>query len=191
MNSESAVERIPLPKSTTDIDESALVARAQRGDHRAYELLYRRHIGRVYALCLRMTANTTWAEELAQDAFVRAWERLGTFRGKSAFSSWLHRVAVNVTLAAMRAERRREMRVQSAGDLAQYTAVVRANTEDARLDLERAIARLPEQARCVFVLHDIEGYTHREIAEMLNVVAGTSKAQLHRARLLIQAELHA
>ena len=165
-----------------------LVRRAQAGDQAAFHELYRQHVGRVYAVCLRLSADAVRAEELTQDAFVRAWERLRTFRGESAFSSWLHRLAVNVFLAARRAERRRTERVMTSDDPA---ALDRGAGEGGAapglgIDIERAIAALPAGAREVFVLHDVEGYQHREIAELVGIAEGTSKAQLFRARRLLR-----
>ena len=171
-------------------DEHHLVSRAAEGDLAAFEALYHRHVGRVYALCLRMTGDAVQAQELVQDAFVRAWERLGSFRGESAFASWLHRVAVNVVLQDRRARSRREARVRVVEDtrLAQ-SEDLRASDPGNRVDLEEAVARLPEGARTVFILHDIEGYKHQEIAAMTGVAQGTSKAQLHRARQLLRKAL--
>ena len=170
-------------------DESHVVRRAQARDMQAFECLYRRHVPRIHAVCLRMTANVTRAEELTQKAFVTAWEKLPHFRGDSAFSSWLHRVAVNTVLADVRAENRRTQRVFATEDPAVFETPPRAPAVGIRLDLEQAIATLPAQARTVFVLHDMEGWQHNEIARELGVAAGTSKAQLHRARKLLQEAL--
>jgi len=161
---------------------------AQQGDQAAFGQLYRLHAGRVYALCLRMAGDAVEARRLTQDVFVRAWERLGLFRGESAFSSWLYRLAVNVVLADRRAAGRRLRRVALGGDAAPDAAAPGGWSEE-RLDLERAIAQLPPGARAVFVLHDIEGYAHEEIAAMTGIAAGTSKAQLHRARRLLRRAL--
>lgn len=172
-------------------DETELVLRAQRHDERAFELLYRRHVGRIHGLCLRLTANVRRAEDLTQAAFVQAWQRLASFRGGSAFGSWLHRLAVNVVLTDLRATRRREARVIGIADPAGCEAAAGAQrpSRGLRLDLERAIANLPAQARTVFVLRAIEGYTHDEIAALMGVSIGTSKAQYHRARQLLQEDL--
>ena len=161
---------------------------AQQGDQAAFGQLYRLHAGRVYALCLRMAGDAVEARRLTQDVFVRAWERLGLFRGESAFSSWLYRLAVNVVLADRRAAGRRLRRVALGGHAAPDAAAPGGWSEE-RLDLERAIAQLPPGARAVFVLHDIEGYAHEEIAAMTGIAAGTSKAQLHRARRLLRRAL--
>ncbi len=167
----------------------SLVRRAQEGDTRAFERLYRVNVGRVHALCLRLTGEPVWAEELTQDVFVRAWEKLGSFRGRSAFSSWLHRIAVNSFLMATRAERRRAARLAVVGDPGRFETGGAPAPATPAIDLERAIAELPPGARAVFVLHDIEGYRHEEIAELMDMALGTSKSQLHRARKLLRQAL--
>jgi RNA polymerase sigma-70 factor, ECF subfamily len=164
------------------------VRRAQQGDHAAFRVLYETHIGRVYAVCLRMARDRAEAEEHAQDVFVRAWERLGSYRGESAFSTWLHRLAVNEVLQSRRAAGRRLARVTLTDDPATLEAPSRP-VAPASSDLEGAIARLPDGARAVFVLHDVEGYQHEEIARMSGIAEGTSKAQLHRARRLLREAL--
>jgi RNA polymerase sigma-70 factor (ECF subfamily) len=155
-------------------------------DKSAFERIYRENVGRVFALCLRLSADPVRAEELTQDVFVKAWQKLGSFRGEASVSSWLHRVAVNTVFQAQRAEKRRRARELNGG----VTAAVRAGNDrsarGSRIDLERAIAALPAGARSVFVLHDIEGYKHREIAELTGQAVGTLKAQLHRARRLLR-----
>ena len=166
------------------------VARAQAGDQKAFRELYRQHAGRVYALCLRLTGNASDADERTQDVFVRLWDKLRSFRGESAFSSWLHRLTVNVVLNERRTTGRREQRVMIAEDPA---ALERhrggSGTEGLSIDLERAIGELPDGAREVFVLYDIEGYAHAEIAELVGIAEGTSKAQLFRARKLLREKL--
>jgi len=162
---------------------------AQQGDQEAFAQLYRAHAGRVYALCLRLAGDAVEARRLTQDVFVRAWERLGLFRGDSAFSTWLHRLAVNVILADRRAAGRRLKRVVTATDAPVHDGPARQQWSPERLDLERAIAELPPGARAVFVLHEIEGYGHEEIAALTGIAVGTSKAQLHRARRLLREAL--
>ena len=166
--------------------EPDLVARARDGDEAAFAELYRAGVGRVYAVCLRMVADRAAAEALTQDVFVRAWRGLKGFRGDSAFSTWLHRLAVNTVLMERRAERRRHARVLAVEDLAEADAPAREAPAGLRLDLEQAIARLPRGAREVLVLHDVEGYQHQEIGNMLGIAVGTSKAQLFRARRLMR-----
>lgn len=159
------------------------VARAQRGDMQAFGRLYDKHSGRVNALCRRLTTDAARAEELLQDVFVRAWEKLGSFRGESSLDSWLHRVTVNVFLAADRGDRRRRAHEDIADD-DRYEMSAAPTTVDVgdRIDLERAIATLPPGARMAFVMHDIEGYSHEEIAAMSGIAAATVRVQLHRAR---------
>jgi RNA polymerase sigma-70 factor (ECF subfamily) len=166
-----------------------LVERACAGDEAAFEALYRGNVGRVYGLCLRMVGEQVAAEELTQDVFVRAWQKLSLFRGDSAFSTWLHRLAVNVVLQSLRTRKRREARVRSTDDVTALAGSTRPAQVGKRLDLERALDTLPDGARRVFVLHDIEGYKHAEIADMTGTAVGTSKAQLHRARRLLREVL--
>jgi len=151
-------------------------------------MLYRENVGRVHALCLRMARDRSEADELTQETFVRVWERLGSFRGDSAFSTWLHRVTVNVVIAELRRRGRWRDRFTSA-QAEDFGAAQPAFSAGGDLDLERAIARLSPQARLVFLLHDVEGYQHGEIAELLGLAVGTSKAHLHRARGLLREDL--
>jgi RNA polymerase sigma-70 factor, ECF subfamily len=166
-----------------------LVARAQSGDQKAFRELYRQHAGRVYALCLRLTGDANDADERTQDVFVRLWDKLESFRGESAFSSWLHRLAVNVVLNEQRTRGRREKRVTPSEDPGALERNRGNQTEGLSIDLERAIRELPDGAREVFVLYDIEGYAHAEIAIMTGIAEGTSKAQLFRARRLLREKL--
>ena len=168
--------------------ERALVERAACGDHAAFEALYRTHAGWVYALCLRMCAAADVAEEATQLTFVKVWERLETYRGDSGFRPWLRRLAVNMVLSGVRQTNRRTARVFNVEDPDQYGGAD-PDRLDERIDLERAIATLPDGARTVLVLHDIEGLRHDEIAELAGIAAGTSKAQLHRARRLLRERL--
>ena len=165
------------------------VRRAQQGDVEAFERLYRENVDRIFALCLRMSGDAVRAQELTQDVFVRAWEKLAGFEGKSAFSTWLHRLAVNVVLGNRRAEGIRVGKVFGTDDLEAYETPTRPPDPGDALDLERAIATLPPGARMVFVLHDVEGYKHDEIAELHGIAVGTCKAQLHRARRLLREAL--
>ena len=151
-------------------------------------MLYRTHVGRVHALCLRMARDRSEAEELTQETFIRVGERLGSFRGESAFSTWLHRVTVNVVVAELRRRGRWRERFTTQ-DATEVGVAQPAFSAGGDLDLERAIAALSPQARLVFVLHDVEGYKHGEIAELTGLAVGTSKAHLHRARLLLREEL--
>jgi RNA polymerase sigma-70 factor (ECF subfamily) len=177
-----------------------LVARAQAGDQTAFRDLYRQHAGRVYALCLRLTGDAGAAEERTQDVFVRLWDKLSSFRGESAFTSWLHRLTVNVVLNEQRARGRREQRVRPVADPGSLEREGGRGGRGGgggrgepmvglRIDLEQAIAKLPDGAREVFVLFDIEGYGHAEIADLVGIAEGTSKAQLFRARRLLRESL--
>ena len=176
-------EAPPVSQQIASID--ALVERAQRADSAAFEALYRMHVDKIYGLCLRMTGNVAEAEDCVQDAFIQAWTKLDKFRGDSAFGTWLHRVAVNTVLGRMRKSKRENDRIQAVSDVAPAPASIgdSGNIED----LEKAMNQLPRGARHVFVLHAVYGYSHNETGDMLGIAAGTSKAQLHRAkRLLVQ-----
>jgi RNA polymerase sigma-70 factor (ECF subfamily) len=172
-----------------DSGEVSLVRQAQRGDAKAFERLYRDTAGRVYALVLRMTGHPQLAEELTQESYLRAWKKIGGFRGESSFGTWLHRVAVNVVLGHFRARERNTESVGVDADAAELELSGKPEDTGTRLDLERAISGLPERARIVFVLHDVEGYRHRDIARLTGMAVGTSKAHLSRARLLLRKAL--
>ncbi len=169
--------------------EAVIIARAQEGDRSAFEQLYRSNVDHIYAVCLRIVADVPRAEELTQQAFIRAWEMLGSFRGESAIGSWLHRIAVNTVLADYRAQRRRSAHVEVSDNLDALDDSGDCPSPDTALDLEQAIALLPQKARAILVLHDIEGYQHEEIAIMLDIAPGTSKSQLHRAHKLLKERL--
>src|SRR5665213_1517911 len=185
----TATEVVPI----TSIDQgSSDVARAASGDRRAFEQVYRTHLNHVFSLCVRMTGDRTRAEELTQDVFLRAWEKLPTFRGESAFSTWLHRLTINVVLNERRVDVRERGRTVSSDDDEDSAPPASSTSQPMhaeKMDIERAIAKLPKGARRVFVLHDVEGFTHEEIGTMLGVTAGGCKAQLHRARLLLREAL--
>lgn len=175
--------------SWDSLSTPVLVKRAQGGESRAFEVLYRRLVGRIYALCLRMARDAQRAEELTQDVFVRAWERIGSFRGESQFTTWLHRLAVNVVLQDGRSKGRREAREELTADPEEYLGRVKEEFPGTRMDLERAIASLPKGARTVLVLRDVYGYKYDEIAAMQEVALGTVKAQIHRARKMVRERL--
>lgn len=168
-----------------------VIRRAQAGEPGAFDLLYEAHVGRVYALCLRMTADRQLAEELVQDVFVKTWRRIGTFRGASAFSTWLYRVTVNTVLDARRKRGRSPEQLSALPDEALRGAGGDATAVDPerRIALERALASLPERARMAIVLHTIEGYGYREVAELMEVSVGTVKSHIHRARSLLLERL--
>ncbi|WP_447078326.1 RNA polymerase sigma factor [Shewanella algae] len=166
----------------------SLVQRARLGDKLAFAELYRLHHGRVYALCLRLAGQVPLAEEMTQDCFIRAWEKLDQFRGESKFSTWLHSLSVNQALSSLKKQRSfwaRFLPVTTEADTEESTTT---HTEETSV-LERKILKLPERARVVFVLFAIEGYSHEEIAAMMGTSTGTSKAQYHRARNLLQEML--
>ena len=182
----------PFPSTIGEEKSATLdcIRRAQAGDVDAFEVLYRENSGRVYALCMRLRGgDRSDATELMQDVFVKAWRRLATFRGECAFSSWLHRLAVNTMLESARSDRRRTARVLSMEDTSLLPGAAQSTNVDLKMDMEQAVASLPKGARLAFVLHDVEGYQHHEIAEQLSVSVGTVKAQLHRARRLLRERL--
>ena len=188
---------LPTSRSTeattpADVD-AALVRAAASGDCSAFEALYRRHASRVHGVIYRLVGyDRARAEDLAQDAFVRAWQALPAYRFESAFSTWLHRLAVNTALMDLRARRSRVQADEDEEALEHYGSADTAGHGTAlSLDLERAVATLPPRARAVLVLYDVEGWKHEEIAEALGMAVGSSKAQLHRARGLLRARLEA
>ena len=170
-------------------EDPDLTARAREGDMAAFEQLYRRYVGRVHAVCLRLAGNASLAEECTQDAFVRAWESLGKFRGDSSFGTWVHRIAVNAVLERHRSQLRQAAWVKPADDEILESVPARDEDPGRGLDLEECIAGLPPAARMVFVLFDVEGHSHEEISELTGLAVGTSKAHLHRARQLLRARL--
>jgi RNA polymerase sigma-70 factor, ECF subfamily len=176
------------PEDTRVDWEGALVQRASKGDVRAFERLYRDHVGRVYGLCLRMTRDPAMAEDCTQEAFINAWKALARFETRSSLATWLHRIAVNVALAK---RRKASVVLESTSD--DDGEVIESDwTLETPLEvneIEAAIERLPEGARDVLVLHALYGYSHLETAEMLGVAEGTCKAQLHRARSLLRDKL--
>ena len=180
----SAATRPTSPQRAVDAED---VAKAVAGDRHAFERLYRRHVSKVHGLAWRMMGGAD-AEEVTQDVFVRAWEKLATFRGEAAFGTWLHRLAVNLILgrrAWLGTQRQRFI----ADELALEMAPARPVPTEIGMDFESAIGKLPPGARTVFVLHDVEGYQHDEIAKMTGTAEGTCRAQLHRARKLLMENL--
>jgi RNA polymerase sigma-70 factor (ECF subfamily) len=171
-----------------------LAQEAARGDMEAFEALYERHHRRVYSLCLRMLANVTEAEDLTQEVFVQVFRKISSFRGESAFTTWLHRLTVNQVLMHFR---KRGVKLEHTTEEGEMRQVVQAGSERPqampivdRIALDRAIAELPPGYRTVFVLHDVEGYEHEEIARMLGLSVGTSKSQLHKARMKLRTLLN-
>jgi len=168
-----------------------LAQKAAGGDESAFEKLYRRHFRRVYAICLRMTGNTAEAEDLTQDVFTNLFRKIGQFRGMSAFTTWLHRFTVNQVLMYFRKRKSRPEFTTEEGETPVQIVQGTANPDRMpiidRLAIEQAIAQLPPGYRQIFVLHDVEGYEHEEIAQMLGIAVGTSKSQLHKARLKLRS----
>lgn len=181
-------------KSKTDkLAEPEAIQRAQQGDAEAFEILYNLHKRRVYSLCLRMTANTAEAEDLTQEAFMQLYRKIGTFRGESAFSTWLHRMAVNVVLMHLRKKGLPVVPLEDTIETEEESVKKEPGAPDIalegaidRLQLERAIEALPPGYRSIFVLHDVEGFEHNEIADMVGCSIGNSKSQLHKARLKLR-----
>lgn len=179
--------------SLTESSDYKLSRDVAGGDMRAFEEVYRRHHRRVYGLCLRMTQNVAEAEDLAQEVFVHLYRKIGSFRGESAFSTWLHQLTVNQVLMHFRKNKRREQTTED-GEMPGQT--VRGTEHPGRMQvidkitLDDALARLAPGYRAVFVLHDIEGYEHEEIASILGCSTGTSKSQLHKARLRLRKLLN-
>lgn len=161
---------------------------AAAGDTRAFERLYREHVARIHSLARRMISSEE-AGEATQDVFVRAWQKIGTFRGESAFGTWLYRLAINVMLARRAGHATRRARYVAEDEVLD-TVPAKPAQVDIGMDFETGIERLPEGARQIFVLHDVEGYKHEEIAKMLGITSGTSKAQLHRARMILRKTLN-
>jgi RNA polymerase sigma-70 factor, ECF subfamily len=170
-----------------DAGGAEIVAQAAAGDVRAFEQLYRTHLPRVHSLVRRMAGGRD-VDEIAQDVFVRVWQKLGSFRGESAFSTWLHRLTVNVVIERFRSENVRRQRLRDGEDIFEMLPAP-ARSGDLSMDFETAMLKLPDGARQIFVLHDVEGYKHAEIAALLEISAGTSKAQLHRARMMLRKHL--
>jgi RNA polymerase sigma-70 factor, ECF subfamily len=183
------------PTDVRELGEAEAIRRAQQGDAEAFERIYRLHNRRVYALCLRMVGNTAEAEDLTQDAFMQLFRKIGTFRGESAFSTWLHRLAVNVVLMRLRKKTLSETSLDEVTDPDEDAGGprkdiggpdLRLSGSVDRVNLERAVGQLPPGYRSVFVLHDVQGYEHNEIAAIMNCSIGNSKSQLHKARMRLR-----
>jgi RNA polymerase sigma-70 factor (ECF subfamily) len=179
------VKEINNAKSDYDLTQASA-----NGDMVAFELLYERHHRRVYSLCLRMVANATEAEDLSQEVFVQLFRKVGSFRGESAFTTWLHRLTVNHVLMHFRKKGVRLEKTTDEGEISEMQDFIQAVTERPRfidrIALDKAISELPPGYRTVFVLHDVEGFEHEEVAAMLGVSVGTSKSQLHKARMRLR-----
>ena len=183
------------PNETTALTEAEAIRRAQLGDAVAFERIYQLHSRRVYALCLRMVGNTAEAEDLAQEAFLQLFRKIATFRGESAFSTWLHRLAVNVVLMKLRKKTLPETSLEESTDPEDESGGPRREIGAPdllltgsidRVHLQRAIEQLPPGYRQVFVLHDVQGFEHNEIADLMDCSIGNSKSQLHKARMRLR-----
>jgi RNA polymerase sigma-70 factor (ECF subfamily) len=165
-------------------DEESLIASAKQGNKHAFRQLYDKHIGRVYALCYRLTGDKGMAEDASQEVFIQLWRKLENFDGQSQFSTWLHSVTANITISYIRKQKgwvQRMFNLEASG-IHEMTA----ESDSTDIDLEALVVRLPERARMVFVLHALEGYRHEDIAKMLNMAVGSSKAQFFRAKQLLK-----
>ena len=186
---------LPLPSkqstaSTGTTPESHLVARCQAGDVEAFETLYKQHAGRIYSLASRMAGSLDEGEDLLQEIFLQAYRKLGTFKGDASVGTWLYRLALNHCLDFVRSRRAKMERVTEALDAdGSIEPAAASDTPVARIDMQRAIERLPEGCREVFVLHDIEGFDHKEVAGMLGIAEGTSKSQVFKARMKLRSYL--
>ena len=186
-------------KDSPNAQETDVLARAQAGDHEAFAQLYALHKRRIFSLCLRMVGNIAEAEDLTQEAFLQLYRKIATFRGDSAFTTWLHRLAINVVLMRLRKKGLSLISLDEAMEPTPDEGPIRSfGAPDFmltgaidRLALERAVAELPAGYRLIFILHDVEGFEHNEIASMLNCSIGNSKSQLHKARLKLRDALHA
>jgi RNA polymerase sigma-70 factor (ECF subfamily) len=183
------------PIETGELTEAEAIRRAQQGDAGAFERIYTLHNRRVYALCLRMVGNTAEAEDLTQEAFLQLFRKIATFRGESAFSTWLHRLSVNVVLMRLRRKTLAETSLDETTDPDDETSGprkdiggpdLRLSGSVDRVNLERAVEQLPPGYRSIFVLHDVQGYEHNEIAKIMNCSIGNSKSQLHKARMRLR-----
>ena len=175
------------------LSEAEAIERAKQGDADAFEALYNLHKRRVYSLCLRMTANTAAAEDLTQEAFLQLFRKIGTFRGESAFSTWLHRMSVNVVLMQLRKKGLPVVPLEETMETEEESPRKEPGAEDPRLagsvdrmQLQKSIEGLPPGYRMIFLLHDVEGYEHNEIAAMVGCSIGNSKSQLHKARMKLR-----
>lgn len=172
------------PPSEQELTLSRLIARAQAQDKQAFQTLYHMHLTKVYGLCCRLCSDKSQAEDATQEVFIQLWQKIGNFKGDSLFSTWLHSVASNVTISYIRKQKgwwQKMLNIESS-----TTYEHQSDESICHSDLEKWIAKLPERARWVFVLHAIEGYRHEQIADMLGMAVGTSKAQFHRAKGLIE-----
>lgn len=180
--------------ASNSLSDYELAQASAHGDMQAFETIYKRHHRRVYSLCLRMVANATEAEDLTQEVFIQLFRKIGSFRGESAFTTWLHRLTVNHVLMHFRKRGVRLEKTTEEGEIGEIQDFLQAGAERPRfvdrIALDKAISELPPGYRTVFVLHDVEGFEHEEVANMLGVSVGTSKSQLHKARMRLRELLN-
>lgn len=167
------------------VQQQTLINKAQKGCKTSFQALYHEHVGRVYALCYRLTGDKSLAEDATQEVFIQLWRKIGNYSAQSKFSTWLHSVAANVTVSYMRKQKGWFQRMFNIEDSTEANSAI-AEASGGDVDLESYIVRLPERARMVFVLHAIEGYRHEDIADLLEMAVGSSKAQFHRAKQLLK-----
>jgi RNA polymerase sigma-70 factor (ECF subfamily) len=173
-----------------NISDTELVNECKAGDTSAFKSLYEKYSGRVHALSLRMCGNNDIADDLTQEVFIKVWESISSFKGDSAFYSWLHRICINCFLMKLRSDKNYEKKIGDSFNNTEGNLLMIAYTkDDFSLDMEKAIQKLPSQAKLIFILFEIEGYKHKEISQMLNIEEGTSKAHLHKARKILREEL--
>ena len=182
MNTQGNV--VSAQRAFEDKSERDLIKAVQQGDKKAYQTLYQTYIGQVYGLCFRLTSDKSLAEDAAQEVFIQLWRKMGNYKGDSKFSTWLYTVTSNITISYLRKQRGWVKRMFNIEDSEANFYAAEQSTDLS--ELERHVARLPERARIVFVLHAIEGYRHEDIASMMNMAVGSSKAQFHRAKQLLK-----
>lgn len=178
-----------IPSKPTDVKEARLETAGRSAHVDAFEAIYRQHSGRIYSLASRMTGSAEQGEDLLQEIFLQVYQKLESFKGESAVGTWLYRLAVNHCLDFLRSRQAKNTRVTDPLDDAVWEPVARHDTPIDRIDLERAIATLPDGCRAAFVLHDVEGFDHREVGEFLGIAEGTSKSQVFKARMKLRAIL--
>lgn len=168
-------------------EDLKLVKSSLQGNAEAFKELFMKHVSKINSLCRRISADSQLADDLTQEVFIKAWEKLNTFQFESKFSTWLHSIAANMFLMHLRKEKRQTAKEEK---FETENSGINVNQQiESRIDLEKSISKVPDQARAVLVLHDIEGYKHNEISKMMNIEIGTSKAHLHRARKILREEL--
>jgi RNA polymerase sigma-70 factor (ECF subfamily) len=179
-----------VPSKQADVSDAELVTRCRNGDVGAFEVLYRQHAPRLYSLASRMAGSVDEGEDLLQEIFLQAYRKLGSFRGDAALGTWLHRLAINHCLDFVRSRQAKNTKLtETLDDESSFEPAAPRDTPIARLDLERAIASLPQGCREAFVLHDVEGFDHREVGRILGIAEGTSKSQVFKARMKLRAAL--